>query len=253
MTRLRDNWATWARRLVAVVAFFVGWEIVGRTADLFAIPPFHVVFSTLVDMLKTGELWGPTGGTLLVAAAGYGAAAVIGIVVGVALGLSETLRAGLDPLINAAYATPMAMFIPVIAIYLGLGFTGQAFLVVTFCVFIVLMNTTAGVRAAPADYWDLGRSLGLPYWRILVSMILPHTLPYIMVGLRVSAARAVAGAITAELLMATTDLGLYLSLAGSNFDFNRLVAGTFFVAILGIIPVFLVYLVERRLTRWRLS
>jgi ABC-type nitrate/sulfonate/bicarbonate transport system permease component len=250
---MRQNLPTWARRLAAVAAFFVGWEIVGQTADIFAIPPFHIVFTTLVEMLRSGELWGPTGGTLLVAAAGYAVAAVIGVVVGVALGLSETLRAGLDPLINAAYATPLAMFIPVLAIYLGLGFVGQTFLVVTFCVFIVLMNTTAGVRAAPADYWDLGRSLGLSYGRILVTMILPHTLPYILVGLRVSAARAVAGAITAELLMATTDLGLYLSLAGSNFDFNRLVAGTLFVALLGIMPVALVYWLERRLTRWRPS
>lgn len=248
-----SNLAQHGRRAAAVLAFFAAWEIVGLTAGIFAIPPFHTILSTLIDMFGTGELWEPTVTTLLVAFAGYVAAAVLGIVLGVALGLSETLRTALEPIVNAAYATPMAMFIPVIGIYLGLDFVGQAFLVVTFCVFIVLMNTQAGVRAAPADYWELGRSLKLSYPQVVVRMILPHALPYILVGLRVSVARAVAGAITAELLMATTGLGLYLSVAGSGFDMNRLVAGTLWVALLGIVPVVLAYRVERRLTRWRPS
>jgi ABC-type nitrate/sulfonate/bicarbonate transport system permease component len=253
VTRVKQAHWSHGRRAAAVLAFFAGWELVGLTAGIFAIPPFHVVLTTLVDMLQTGELWGPTATTCLVALAGWAAAAVIGIVLGVAMGLFETLRTALDPVINAAYATPMAMFIPVIGIYLGLDFIGQAFLVVTFCVFIVLANTTAGVRAAPTDYWELGRSLELSYPRIVASMVLPHALPYILVGLRVSVARAVAGAITAELLMATTGLGLYLSMAGSSFDMERLVAGTLWVALLGIVPVVLAYRLERRLTRWRPS
>lgn len=235
----------YARRTAAVIAFLVGWEIVGLTAGIFAIPPFHVILRTLVDMLWTGGVWGPTGTTALLAVAGYGFAAVAGILLGVTLGLSEALRTALEPIINAAYATPMAMFIPIIGIYLGLGFVGQAFLVVTFCIFIVLMNTLAGVRAAPSNYWELGRSLRLSYPQVVIRMILPHALPYVAIGLRVSVARAVAGAITAELLMATTGLGLYLSNAGTSFDFNRLVAGTFWVALLGIIPVLLAHWAER--------
>lgn len=242
-----------ARRALAVLAFFAGWEIVGLSAGIFAIPPFHRVLGTLIDMLGTGELWGPTGSTCLVALVGYVVAGIAGVVLGAALGLSKTLRTALEPIVNAAYATPMAMFIPIIGIYLGLGFVGQVFLVVTFCIFIVLMNTMAGVRAAPADLWELGRSLQLSYLRIVVRMILPYALPYIAVGLRVSVARAVAGAITAELLMATTGLGLYLSTAGSSFDFDRLVAGTVWVALLGIVPVLIAYQIERRLTSWRPS
>jgi ABC-type nitrate/sulfonate/bicarbonate transport system permease component len=238
------------RFLTGVAAFFVGWEIVGQTAGIFAIPPFHVVLETLWEMFTTGELWDPTLGTLEVALAGYVCAAVIGITLGVALGLSETLRAGLDPIINAAYATPLTMFIPIIGIYLGLDFVGQVFLVVTFCVFIVLVNTTAGVRAVPGEYWELGRSLRLSAMRTIWRIVLPYALPYILVGLRVSVARAVAGAITAQLLMSTTDLGLYLSQAGSSFAFDRLVAGTFFVALLSILPVTAAYWIERRLTAW---
>jgi ABC-type nitrate/sulfonate/bicarbonate transport system permease component len=245
------NLPAYARRTAAVLAFFAAWEIVGRTAGIFAIPPFNVVLTTLVEMLRSGELWGPTGGTVLLALTGYACAGLLGIALGAALGLSETLRAGLDPIINAAYATPLVMFIPIIGLYLGLGFLGQVFLVVTFCVFIVLMNTTAGVRSVPTEYWELGRSMQLSYVQIVRKVVLPHSLPYILIGLRVSVARAVAGAITAELLMSTTDLGLYLSMAGSRFDFDRLVAGTLWVALLGIIPVVLFYWLERRVTSWR--
>jgi ABC-type nitrate/sulfonate/bicarbonate transport system permease component len=208
---------------------------------------------TLVEMIRSGELWEPTAGTLVIAGAGYVCAGVLGIAIGVTLGLSATFRAAFEPLINAAYATPLTMFIPIIGIYLGLDSVGQIFLVVTFCVFIVIMNTAEGVRSVPVEYWELGHSLGRSKVRTVLSIVLPHASPYILVGLRVSIARAIAGAITAQLLMSTTDLGLYLRMAGSSFAFDRLVAATFFIALLGIVPVLLAYWVERRLTRWQPS
>jgi ABC-type nitrate/sulfonate/bicarbonate transport system permease component len=235
---------------LAIAIFFTTWELVGRFAGIFAVPPFSRVMATFGEMLASGELWEPTLGTAKVAFAGYACAAVIGIATGVALGLSPLFRAAFEPLINAAYATPLTMFIPIIGIYLGLDFIGQTFLVMTFCVFIILMNTAEGVRSVPTEFWELGSSLGRSRLRTVTSIILPHASPYILVGLRVSIARAIAGAITAELLMATTDLGLYLRLAGSRFDFERLVAGTFYVALLGIIPVAIAYLIERRLISW---
>jgi ABC-type nitrate/sulfonate/bicarbonate transport system permease component len=253
LVKVMPDLPKYLRGTMAVLLFFAGWEVVGLTAGIFAIPPFHVVMQTLWEMLRSGELWGPTAGTGLVAITGYVCAGIIGIVLGAVLGLSGMARAVFDPLVNVAYATPLTMFIPIIGIYLGLGFVAQVFLVVTFCVFIVLMNTTAGVRSVGTDFWELGRSLQLSYSRTVIKIILPCAFPYILVGLRVSAARAVAGAITAELLMSTTNLGLYLSMAGSSFDFDRLVAGTFFVALLGILPVVGAYWLENRLTRWRPS
>jgi ABC-type nitrate/sulfonate/bicarbonate transport system permease component len=241
------------RLATAVGCFFAVWELVGRYAGIFAVPPFSTIMVTLVEMIRSGELWEPTAGTLVIAGAGYVCAGVLGIAIGVTLGLSTTFRAAFEPLINAAYATPLTMFIPIIGIYLGLDSVGQIFLVLTFCVFIVIMNTAEGVRSVPVEYWELGHSLGRSKVRTVLSIILPHASPYILVGLRVSIARAIAGAITAQLLMSTTDLGLYLRMAGSSFAFDRLVAATFFIALLGIVPVMLAYWVERRLTRWQPS
>jgi ABC-type nitrate/sulfonate/bicarbonate transport system permease component len=241
-------------RLAASIGFFFTvWELVGRYGGIFAVPPFSTIMVTLGEMIRSGELWEPTAGTVTIAAAGYVCAAFLGIAIGVALGLSTTFRAAFEPIINAAYATPLTMFIPIIGIYLGLDSVGQIFLVVTFCVFIVIMNTAEGVRSVPREYWELGHSLGRSKLRTVTSIILPHSSPYILVGLRVSIARAIAGAITAQLLMSTTDLGLYLRMAGSSFAFDRLVAATFFIALLGIVPVALAYWVERRLTRWQMS
>lgn len=188
--------------------------------------------------------------TLTVAAVGYAIAALAGIAIGVAIGLSESLRAALEPIINALYSTPMAMFIPVIGIYLGLRFAGQVFLVVTFCIFLVVINTAAGVRQVPAEHWELGRSFELGYASLLKKIVLPNASPYILAGLRISIARAVAGAIAAELLMSSTGLGLYLSRAGSNFDIDRLVAGTLFVALLGAGVAVAARIVEHKLLAW---
>jgi ABC-type nitrate/sulfonate/bicarbonate transport system permease component len=234
-----------ARSAVAIALFFVGWEVYGRTGRALAVPPFSEVISELKDVLTSGDLLGPTLGTATVALVGFLIAGVLGSALGLLIGLFPTFRQVVGPWVNAAYATPMTMFIPIIGLYFGLGMRSQVFLVVTFCIFSVLMNTAESLQAVPTQYFELAKTIGISKPVAVGRIVIPFALPYVFVGLRISVASAFAGAITAELLLATDDLGLMMMTASGNFQFVKLAALTFYVALLGFVAVGVVYALER--------
>jgi len=233
------------RVAAAIVVFFVVWEAYGRTGKALAVPPFTEVCSELAGVLTSGDLLGPTLGTTAVALSGFVIAGVLGSLLGLLIGLFPIFREVVGPWVNAAYATPMTMFIPIIGMYFGLGMGSQVFLVVTFCIFSVLMNTAEGVQAVPIQYYELAKTIGVSKLAAVFRIVIPFALPYVFVGLRISVASAFAGAITAELLLATDDLGLMMMTASGNFQFVKLAALTFYVALLGFVAVGLVYALER--------
>jgi ABC-type nitrate/sulfonate/bicarbonate transport system permease component len=245
------SWQTVARWIAAVVALCIGWQILGNSGAVFGISPFTEVMTALWEALRTSALWDATLGTLEVAAVGYVIATVLGVGIGLLTGLNRTAAYVLDPLINAAYSTPTTMFVPVIGVYMGLGYAGKVFLVVMFCVFLIIINTAAGARSVPATQTDLARVFGLSRMATWRKVILPAAAPYIFTGLRVSVAKVVAGAIVAQLLMSSSDLGLYLSTMGNSFNIDGLLAGIVFVSLLGGSLMMIATVIERRALRWK--
>jgi NitT/TauT family transport system permease protein len=240
----------WGIRLLSFAIFFGGWEIVGRTHRIFAIAPASAVMRRLVHDLAHGALWGPAAGTLKVAGLGYLLGAIVGLSVGSLIGMSRVGRATLDPLVNTGLATPMTLLIPVLGIYLGFGFRSKVFLVFMFCVFVVAVNTTAGIAETPGSLRETARAFGITEWGVYWKVVLPHAMPNILTGLRLAVGRAIQGAILADLLLEAGNLGGYLLRAGSTFDILGLLSGTFFTVLLGVGLMVLARLAERRALHW---
>jgi ABC-type nitrate/sulfonate/bicarbonate transport system permease component len=238
------------RGLIASIVFFAAWEWLGRSELVFGIESFSQTIDALWHELLAGELIAATGATLVIAAVGYSTAVVIGIALGVLTGVSAMAAKVLDPLIHAAYATPMAMFIPVIGIYAGLGLVGKSFLVFTFCVFPISLNTTAGVRQVSRDHYALAAVFRLPRSQFYRKIVLPSASPLVFAGLRISVGRAISGAIAADLLLSVDNLGAYLVEVASRFELDKLLAASFFTAVLGMLSMAIARVIERRALRW---
>ena len=248
---LRTPWQTLARWVLASCLFFVAWEALGRATVVYGIRPFSETATTLWKALTSGELTTPTVGTLRIAATGYTLAVLVGIPIGTLTGLSRKAAQVLDPLINAAYATPMVMLIPVIGTYTGLEFGGKVFLVFTFCVFVIVMNTAVGIRGVPEEYIAAGRAFGLSRIKIYRQIMLPGAAPLILTALRVTVGHAISGAIVAELLLSVDNLGLYLVDTAAKFQLAKLLAATFFLALLAMAAMTIARLIERWVVRWK--
>ena len=69
--------------------------------------------------------------------------------------------------------------------------------------------------------------------------------------MRIGVGRALRGAVTAQLLLAITDVGKILSNSGATFDMPTLIGTIVFPTILGLILMKLAEVVERRILAWR--
>jgi ABC-type nitrate/sulfonate/bicarbonate transport system permease component len=247
----RVDAGTLGRWFLSVGLFFVLWELVGQSEVTVAIVPASEVLPDLGREITRGEILEATLGTLEIATVGFAIAAVIGLLVGLLIGLSRPWADVLDPIVNAMLSAPIAMFIPVIAVYLGLEFKAKVVGVVLFAMFIIIVNTATGIREVPQSGVEMARAFETSRWRVYTRVIFPWASPYIITGLRIAIGRAVEGAILFELFLRTENLGLVIKNAAGSFDLSLLLGSVFFITIIAAGTMGLARMIEWRLLRWK--
>ena len=93
---------------------------------------------------------------------------------------------------------PLVALVPLLMLWLGLGFNVKVAIIFLMSVFPICINTWLGVTAVPKALIEVGKSFVAPNRVILRRIILPATLPYIMAGIRISVGRAVVAMVIAE-------------------------------------------------------
>jgi len=217
---------------------------------LFFTVPSHVA-GTLWTMFATGSIWAPLGVSASAFAIGLLLAIVAGLPLGVLLGRSATLNAMIDPFITAFNATPRLVFLPLLMLWFGIGIWSKVAVVFLGALFPLLINTYEGVRNADKILINVVRSFGAGEWDIARLVVVPNSLPFIIVGLRLAIGRAVLGVVVAEFFGSQDGLGVVMVRAASQFKVDVVFAGLIVFAALSLIMTGLVKLLEDRLTRWR--
>jgi ABC-type nitrate/sulfonate/bicarbonate transport system permease component len=217
---------------------------------LFFTVPSHIA-GTLWDMFATGSIWKPLGVSASAFAIGLAMAIVVGLPLGVLLGRSATLNAMIDPFITAFNATPRLVFLPLLMLWFGIGIWSKVAVVFLGALFPLLINTYEGVRNADKLLINVVRSFGAGEWDIARLVVVPNSLPFIIVGLRLAIGRAVLGVVVSEFFGSQDGLGVVMVRAASEFKVDVVFAGLIVFAALSLIMTGLVKLLEDRLTRWR--
>ena len=237
--------------VLSFATFFVLWEIVGRTEIFISIVPATETIPELFRLMGDGEIITAARGTLGLAATGFVIGAVLGTSIGAWVATSKRAADVLDPLISASFSIPFSIFIPIITIYLGLEFKAKVFLVILFNIFVIIINTSAGIREVPRGPKEMARAFGVRRWGMYRHVILPWASPQIITGLRLGVGRSVQGAILADLFLRAQALGLFIVDAQGRFDIPRLLATVFFVTMLAAGVMGIARLVEWRLLAWK--
>jgi ABC-type nitrate/sulfonate/bicarbonate transport system permease component len=249
--RGRRRATTMGLRVLSLIALLALWQWYGSNPIHFATPPPTEVFPALWEGLTEGGLIGSTLGTLLTVSVGMAISIVLGLALGFAVALFPWAKNTLDPLLDAAYAMPVTMLIPIIGVYTGLDFRGRVFIVITYVLLVIVISTSTGVRDVPRDLLETGRAFGLRGWQMWKAVIFPSALSHIASGLSTGVARGIRGAITAELLLIAADLGAFILDAQARLQTDRLLAGILWTLLLGYALYAAALKLESRLLRWR--
>lgn len=117
---------------------------------------------------------------------GFFYALLIGVPLGFLMGYSKTAMQLFDPLIDSLRQIPIMAWVPLTIVWFGLGDGPTIFLITFAGVFPIIINTVAGVQNISRDYYNAARSMGAGPWSIFAHIIVPASLPDILIGGRVA-------------------------------------------------------------------
>jgi NitT/TauT family transport system permease protein len=253
---LRQRIESVALGTAVIVLLLIIWELLPYfvpmkqgTRLFFTVP--SRIFATLWQMFVSGSIWAPLGVSATAFAIGLALAIAAGLPLGILLGRSSTLNAMFDPFITAFNATPRLVFLPLLMLWLGIGVWSKIAIVFLGALFPLLINTHEGVRNADKLLINVVRSFGAKEWDVARLVVIPNSLPFIVVGLRLAIGRAILGVVVAEFFGAQDGLGVLMVRAASSFNVDVVFAGLIIFAVLSLIMTGLVKLVEERMNRWR--
>jgi NitT/TauT family transport system permease protein len=221
-------------QLASVACFLVLWQIVGSHTNPILLATPTAVFAAFVDMVHKGQL---QAGFVLATedlVVGYLLAAGLGIAVGLVMGRNRTIEQVLNPYINFMQATPLVALVPLIIIWLGIGFPARVAVVFILAFWSVIINTCTGVKAVPRVLVEVARVYHFSERRVMREIALPNAVPHIFAGLRIALGKALIGMVIAEMEVSIVGLGGLLSEYGESFKTAYLMAGIVTASLVGV-------------------
>src|SRR5215472_5332320 len=243
----------YALRIGALTAFLGIWEIASRTGlvpELFASSP-SLIAAKFVEMVADGSIWPHVAATASVAATGFALAVAIGVPIGIVMGRSELINATVEPFVAALYASPQVAFLPLLIIWLGIGFSSKVALVFVGSVIIMIINTETGVAQVDPRLIETARSFTANERQILTKIVLPAALPFILAGMRLAIGRALVMVVVAEIYASNRGLGYLIFQAGGMYDTAQVFVGVGILATAGVGLTALIRAIERWLAPWQ--
>lgn len=230
------------------------WEITARLnlIDVRFFPAPTTICRALVTLAQSGELWRDLTASLLRILAGFLCGAIPGIVLGLLMGIVPFIRAAIQPLVNATFPIPKSALFPLFLVLFGLGEASKVAVIAIAVIYLVLLNTMAGVVNIPTIYTDVGRNFKASRWLFFWDIALPGALPYIFSGLKLGMGVALLVIVVAEFSGADAGIGYLIWNAWSVFQIDQMYAGLLVIALLGTLLTFCLDLLEHKVVRWKM-
>jgi sulfonate transport system permease protein len=251
----RFSLASFGGRWLSPVLLLLLWELgsrVGLIPERTLAAP-SAVFTTLVEMILSGEL--PS--NLLVSFGRVALGLLIGVGLGVLLGLGAGLsRSGefaIDPIMQIKRTIPALALTPLFIVWFGIGETPKVALIAFATIFPVYLNLYSGIRGVDPRLLEAARSFGLSRGEQIWHVVLPATLPSLLVGLRYALSVSILVLVVAEQINASAGLGYLINNARDFMRTDIIVVCLMVYAILGLAADWLVRVIEQRALIWRPS
>jgi NitT/TauT family transport system permease protein len=202
--------------IAALPVWLALWEIVGRYELLLLFPPFSDVAVAMLEVVTAPSFAQALSITLRCYLIGLALAIVAGVGLGFLMGLSRAADDVLNLWVNTFLSAPLSALVPVIMILFGLGEPTVIATVFMFAVWIIALDTRAGVRHVSPSMLEMARSFGAsPLARL--RLIATAALPEILAGVRLGVVRGVKGVVIGQLLVSIIGVGALFALYSQNF------------------------------------
>ncbi|RAI44879.1 ABC transporter permease [Rhodoplanes roseus] len=241
----------WVITCATIAAFVLAWEIFGRDVNpVFGSYPSAIAVAGW-ELIESGELGKALLESVQPFVLAYALSIVIGVPLGLVLGRSRVAEAALGIFVTGAHAMPLVALVPLLVLWLGLGFWVKVAVIFLMCVFPIAINTWLGVKVVSKSLIEVGRAFVASDFVIMRRIVLPATLPYIMAGLKLAVGRGVVAMVIAEFFTAISGLGGIIINSANAFDTARMFVPIVVLMVLATLLNALVGAIEKRVAPWQ--
>jgi sulfonate transport system permease protein len=229
------------------------WEIVVwlGLSDGRLVPPPSKVFTTIVELARSGELFRHIVATLTRVVAGFGFGVMAGTLLGAISGYWDLARRLIDPTVQALRAIPSIAWVPLFILWLGIFETSKITLIAVGVFFPVYLGVMGAIRSVDRKIVEVGRTFRLSGPAMIRRILLPAVLPAYVVALRVGLGLGWMFVVAAEFMGASEGLG-YLLIDGQQLGKPaQILAAIVIFAILGKTTDWLIEIGSAPLLRWQ--
>lgn len=201
----------------SLILWGILWEIVGRLELTFFLPPLSAVFSTLMEIGTTKVFLKALTETGYAFFVGTFSAIAVGVPVGILMGKSRLIDELLLPWVNLFLSAPLTALVPVLMVLFGFGMKAIIMTTVLFAIWIIILNSRAGVMHINRSLIEMAHSFGATPMDAFLKVYFWAALPEILSGVRIGFIRAVKGVIIGQLLISIVGFGALFELYSGQF------------------------------------
>ena len=206
--------------LIAMAIFVGVWQIVFelKFVEEYILPSPQQVYQALVNQYQEGILLTAAWNSLSRGVQGFMFSIIIAIPIGLALGLSKTVRVVLKPITTGLQPLPSVAWVPAAIIWFGLSNATIYAVILLGAVPSIANGLSSGIEQIPSQYLKVGRVLGTTRIQQIRHIVLPASFPGFLAGLEQGWAFAWRSLMAAELIAVSPALGVGL---GQLLDVGR--------------------------------
>lgn len=241
--------ATISLGIAVWVIFFALWEaaVALEWVNALFMPSPHKVLTGLYSLLTEDVFIYDVGVSIYRIVVSFALACAVAIPLGILMGSFRRIEAFVNPLVSAWRYLPAPAFIPLLLMWFGTG-DGQKiallFIGVIWFLITIIMDHVKSVRS---ELIETSMTLGGSRWQILRTVVIPASMPSIVVAMRQMLAVSWTYLVIAEIVAATTGIGAVMMRAKRFLHVDKIMASIIVIGLLGLMFDFLFRLAHRLL------
>ncbi len=171
---------------VALVLWFVVWEIVGQTDSVMLIPPFTTILGSFVEVVTTRSFKEAVSVSLQAFGMGMALSLTVGLTVGFLMARYKAAGDIGGMWINIMESSPISAVVPLLLAIIGFGMQTMVVTVFLFSVWVIALDTQVGVQHANKSLIEMARSFGASRVDLYRKVVFWAALPEILAGIRLA-------------------------------------------------------------------
>jgi NitT/TauT family transport system permease protein len=238
---------------LVVLANLGTWELLARTGAVneLVLPAPTEVAEAFYHLLGDEFFWDAAKVTAWETIAGLAIGVVGAWILGTLIGLNDTARRSLYPLVVGFQVLPRVALAPLFLVWFGFGLTPRIMFATTICFFPVVLSVIVGLQTVDPSAATLMRSFGASRWQVYRRLAFPSSLPIMFAGIKTAATLALIGAIVGEFVGGDRGLGVLISSFNNQLEMANAFATILALAIFGLALYGIVDLIDKKVVFWR--